>query len=89
EGDWVIIESPRGEIRQRAKLFAGMDQRIVSAEHAWWFPENSSASHGWADSNINILTDNSYESCDPAMGATSVRTLLCRIKRDKNQGGNS
>ncbi len=40
EGDWVIIESPRGKVRQRARLFAGMDPRIVSAEHAWWFPEN-------------------------------------------------
>ncbi len=89
EGDWVKIESPRGAIRMRAKLFAGMDERIVSAEHAWWFPENKSPSHGWDESNINILTDNSYDSCDPAMGATSVRTLLCRITRDENQGEHS
>jgi anaerobic selenocysteine-containing dehydrogenase len=83
EGDWVIIESPRGRIRQRAKLFAGMDPRIVSAEHAWWFPERTDPGHGWDESNINILTDNAYESCDPAMGATHVRTLLCRIFAEK------
>ena len=29
EGDWVVIESPRGKVRQRAKLFAGMDPRVV------------------------------------------------------------
>ncbi len=79
EGRWVYIESPRGRIRQRAKFFEGMDPRIVSAEHGWWFPEKESPGHGWAESNINILTDNRYESCDPAMGATPVRTLLCRI----------
>jgi anaerobic selenocysteine-containing dehydrogenase len=79
EGDWVIIESPRGKVRQRAKLFAGMDPRVVSAEHAWWFPEKKDPGHGWDESNINILTDNSYENCDPAMGATHVRSLLCRI----------
>ena len=79
EGDWVIIESPRGKVRQRARLFAGMDPRIVSAEHAWWFPENKDPGHGWDESNINILTSNAYEDCDPAMGATHVRTLLCRI----------
>ena len=79
QGDWVIIESPRGKVRQRAKLFAGMDPRIISAEHGWWFPENKDPGHGWDESNINILTDNAYESCDPAMGATSVRTLLCKI----------
>jgi anaerobic selenocysteine-containing dehydrogenase len=80
EGDWVTIESPRGRVRQRAKLFSGMDPRIISAEHAWWFPEKKDPGHGWDESNINMLTDNSYEACDPAMGATHVRTLLCRIR---------
>jgi anaerobic selenocysteine-containing dehydrogenase len=79
EGDWVVIESPRGKVRQRAQLFEGMDPRIVAAQHAWWFPEKRDPGHGWDESNINILTDNAYETCDPAMGATSVRTLLCRI----------
>jgi anaerobic selenocysteine-containing dehydrogenase len=79
DGDWVIIESPRGKIRQRAKLFAGMDPRVISAEHGWWFPELKDPGHGWEASNINILTDNAYASCDPAMGATHVRTLLCNI----------
>ena len=80
EGDWVVIESPRGRVRQRAQFFEGMDPGIVAAQHAWWFPEKTDPDHGWAESNINMLTDNSYDSCDPAMGATSVRTLLCRIK---------
>ncbi len=90
EGDWVIIESPRGKVRQRARFFAGMDPRIVSAEHAWWFPENKDPGHGWDESNINILTSNAYEDCDPAMGATHVRTLLCRISPEESKGrGNS
>ena len=84
QGDWVIIESPRGKARQRAKLFAGMDPQIISAEHGWWFPENKDAGHGWDASNINLLTDNAYESCDPAMGAASVRTLLCKIYPEKD-----
>jgi anaerobic selenocysteine-containing dehydrogenase len=79
DGDWVVIESPRGRVRQRARLFSGIDPRVVAAQHAWWFPERQDPGHGWEESNINILTDNSYETCDPAMGATSVRTLLCKI----------
>lgn len=86
EGDWVIIESLRGQIRQRAKLFAGIDKRVVSAEHGWWFPEKEAPGHGWDESNINILTDNAYETCDPIMGATSVRTLLCRIYPESRRG---
>ena len=84
EGDWVTIESPRGRVRQRAKLFSGMDPRIISAEHAWWFPEKKDPGHGWDESNINMLTDNSYDACDPAMGATHVRTLLCRIRPEEH-----
>jgi anaerobic selenocysteine-containing dehydrogenase len=89
QGDWVVIESPRGKVRQRAKLFAGMDPGIVAAQHAWWFPEKKDPGHGWDESNINILTDNAYESCDPAMGATHVRTLLCKIYPEKKDGGDS
>jgi len=89
EGNWVIIESPRGKVRQRAKLFAGIDPRVVSAEHAWWFPEKRDPGHGWDESNINILTDNSYENCDPAMGATHIRTLLCKITPEKREGDRS
>ncbi|MFP4087387.1 MAG: molybdopterin-dependent oxidoreductase [Desulfobacteraceae bacterium] len=89
DGDWVVIESPRGRVRQRAKLFSGMDPRIVSAQHAWWFPEQKDPDHGWEASNINLLTDNAYTSCDPAMGATHVRTLLCRIYPDTTPGGDA
>jgi anaerobic selenocysteine-containing dehydrogenase len=83
EGDWVIMESPRGKVRHRARLFEGLDRRVIAAQHAWWFPENKTPLHGWEESNINVLTDNSYASCDPAMGATSVRTLLCKIYPEK------
>ena len=87
QGDWVTIESPRGKVRQRAKLFAGMDPRIVFAEHGWWFPEYEDSTRGWQESNVNMLTDNSYENCDPAMGGTAVRTLLCRIAPEVPEGG--
>jgi anaerobic selenocysteine-containing dehydrogenase len=80
DGDWVIIASLRGKVRQRAKLFEGMHPRIVSAEHGWWFPEDQDFERSWQASNINILTTNAYEDCDPAMGATHVRTLLCSIR---------
>ena len=88
DGDWVCIESPRGKVKQRAKFFAGMDPRVVSAEHGWWFPEKKIPGQGWDESNINILTDNASDTCDPARGATSVRTLLGKIY-SANRGGGS
>jgi len=79
EGDWVWIESPRGRVKERAKLNDGIDPRVIVAEHGWWFPEIKDPGHGWEISNINILTENSHESMDPVMGATNLRALLCNI----------
>ena len=84
EGDWIIIESQRGKVRQRAKFFEGMDPRIVSAEHAWWFPEKPAPEHGCFDSNINaVLTlDPPY---DPVVGNVQCRAILCRVEKAEPQ----
>ncbi|GAB6061345.1 molybdopterin-containing oxidoreductase family protein [Deferrisoma palaeochoriense] len=87
EGQWVEISSPRGRCRQRAKITAAVPPHVVAAQHAWWFPEEGDPGHGWDRANVNLLTDNRYEACDPAMGATPVRTLLCRIAPVPEEGG--
>ena len=79
DGQWVYIESPRGRIKMRAKLFDGIDPRVIPAEHGWWFPEIKTPDHGWDISSANILTDNAFETCDPNMGSTNVRVCLCNI----------
>jgi anaerobic selenocysteine-containing dehydrogenase len=79
DGQWMYIESPRGRIKQRAKLNDGLDPRVVAAEHGWWFPEIKTPDHGWDISNANILTDNAFETCDPNMGSTNLRVCLCNI----------
>jgi anaerobic selenocysteine-containing dehydrogenase len=79
DGQWMYIESPRGRIKQRAKLYDGIDPRVVTAEHGWWYPEIKTPDHGWDISNANILTDNAFETCDPNMGSTNLRVCLCNI----------
>jgi len=83
DGEWIFIESPRGRIRQRAKLTLGIAPGVVAAEHGWWFPEVTTPDHGWDRANINILTDNDPAGYDAAMGATNLRVLLCRIYPDR------
>jgi ferredoxin len=78
DGGWTWIESPRGRIRMRARLHPGIDPRVVALPHAWWFPERGGPEYGWREANGNILTDGSGP-CDPAVGAVSVRSLLCRV----------
>ncbi len=85
EGDWVYLESPRGRVRQRAKLNDGIDPRVVVAEHGWWYPEIKDPGHGWDVSNINILTENDPKTMDPVMASTNLRALLCHISRCDDQ----
>lgn len=80
DGDWVSISSPRGNVLQKAVITNRVPENVVAADHGWWFPEKTD-NLGWDQSNINILTDNSYKSCDPAMGSTSLRTLLCNVEK--------
>jgi anaerobic selenocysteine-containing dehydrogenase len=79
DGDWIYIESPRGRVKQQARLTTGIDSRVVAAEHGWWFPEVETPDHGWKESNINILTDNDPAGYDSPMGATNLRVLMCKI----------
>ncbi|MBI3044514.1 MAG: molybdopterin-dependent oxidoreductase [Betaproteobacteria bacterium] len=78
DGDWMWIETRRGRIRQKAKLSEGIDPRVISAEHGWWFPEEPGPEYGIWKSNVNVLTDNGPP-YDPQMGTYQLRGLLCRV----------
>jgi anaerobic selenocysteine-containing dehydrogenase len=77
-GEWMWIETRRGRMRQRAKFTAGIDPRVIAAQHGWWFPEEPAPDYGVWKSNVNLLTDN-QPPYDPAMGTYQLRALLCRV----------
>lgn len=79
DGDWVWIETPRGKIRQKAKLTEGISPGVVNADHHWWFPEKPTPDHGAFDSNTNVITD--VDHCDPIIGSSTLRGLLCKVYR--------
>ncbi len=80
DGDWTYIETPRGRIKQKAKITSGIHPRVIHAEHGWWFPETKNPNHGWNESNVDILTENKPP-LDPYMGSTNLRVLLCKVYR--------
>ena len=82
DGDWVFIETPRGRIKQKAKLTVGIHPKVVHAQHAWWYPEKEVPGYGWSESNANILTD-SNPPFDPCIGASNLAVLLCKIYKAK------
>ncbi len=82
DGDWVWIESPRGKIRQKCRLFDGIDPRVVHVEHGWWFPEEDGAErslHGVWKSNCNVLTDDDPAICNSISGGWPLRGFLCKV----------
>lgn len=81
EGDWVFIETKRGRIKQKATLTTSVDRRVVGADYAWWFPEKGVTDlYDWAESNINILTDN-RPPFNPEIGSTNLRSIHCKVYR--------
>lgn len=82
EGDWVWIESPRGRCKQRVKLFDGMDERVIHAEHGWWYPEQEGAEpnlYGVFESNINCLTSDEPPFLDIGFGGCNLRGFLAKV----------
>jgi anaerobic selenocysteine-containing dehydrogenase len=81
DGEWVFIETKRGRIKQRAKVSACVDPRIIVIDHAWWFPEKGAQElFGWAESNYNVLT-NDTPPFNEELGSFSIRGLACKIYR--------
>jgi anaerobic selenocysteine-containing dehydrogenase len=39
DGDWMWIESPRGRIKQKARLYPGVDPRVVMGTANCYYPE--------------------------------------------------
>lgn len=82
DGDWVWIETPRGRIRQRAKLEWGLKRGTVIAQPSWWYPELPAEepwSQGIFECGGNVLTDDSLESLDEKGGQWIARGLLCKV----------
>lgn len=73
DGNWVVVESPRGKIRVKARLTLGVHPKVVMVAHGWGQPYAS----GQPD---NILTDD-VPRC-PISAATGNRSFLCRIYRE-------
>ena len=67
DGEKVAVETKRGKIELKAKVSEDILPGIVCIPH------------GWAEANVNLLTDDS--SADPTIGYPALKSLLCRIRK--------
>jgi anaerobic selenocysteine-containing dehydrogenase len=86
DGDQVWIETPRGKIRQKAKITEKVHPTMVHVQHGWWFPEKpgeDSELHGLWDSNANVLCPDDPEYCSREIGGWPLTALQCKIYKAK------
>jgi anaerobic selenocysteine-containing dehydrogenase len=81
-GDWVLISTPNGAVRARAKLNAGLDPGVVCAQHGWWqgcdeldLPPSDPFENGGVNLNLVLRQTPS----DPVSGSSPLRASLCDV----------
>ncbi len=67
DGDWVMVETVRGRIDIQASVTEAIHPGVVGILH------------GWAEANVNLLTD--HAACDPIVASPPLRAALCRVSK--------
>ncbi len=82
DGDWVLMETPSGRIRLKAKLEENIHPQVVCTQHGWWqgckaldLPAYDPFSEEGA--NVNLLVPN--ELADPITGSVPHKSYVCNI----------
>jgi anaerobic selenocysteine-containing dehydrogenase len=80
---WMIVESPRGAIKVRARVTANIVPGVVCCQHGWWqacqelnLPGYNPYDADGANPSTLIGTD----LADPISGSLPHRSYLCRIR---------
>ncbi len=68
DGDLIVVESNRGEIKVKARVTQDILDGVVSITHGW--PR---------EANVNLLTD--VHCREPIMGYPQMKSQLCSIRK--------
>jgi anaerobic selenocysteine-containing dehydrogenase len=68
DGDWMIVETQKGQISLKALTTEDLMPGLVSILHGWQ-----------GKANQNVLTE--LEPRDPVTGYPELRALACRIRK--------
>ncbi len=84
DGEWVIMETPQGAIRLKARLNESLAPEVVCTQHGWWqgctalgLPAYDPFSD--AGANVNLLVANDLH--DPITGCVPHKSNLCNIRK--------
>lgn len=85
DGDWVVVSTPAGQARLKAKFNDSLHPRVLVADYGWWqacedLGQPAYATSGPSSSSFNSLV--SADRADPLSGSVPHRSLACGIKLD-------
>jgi anaerobic selenocysteine-containing dehydrogenase len=80
---WMVVESPRGSIRAKARVTDAIGPGIVCCQHGWWqeckeLELPGYDSYGAASANPSLLIG--ADIADPISGSLPHRSFLCRVR---------
>ena len=81
--EWMIVESPRGAIKVKARVTPNIVPGIVCCQHGWWqaCKELELPGHDPYDSSgANPATLIGADLADPVSGSLPHRSYLCRVR---------
>jgi anaerobic selenocysteine-containing dehydrogenase len=80
DDDIVIIETPKGFIHHKAKLFNGIRPDTVNGVYGWWMPEKETEQEGYLNTNVNFLCS-FYPPYDPVIGINCIQGVMCQVRK--------
>jgi anaerobic selenocysteine-containing dehydrogenase len=81
--DWVVIETPKGSVRARAKLDPKLEPNVVCGQHGWWQAADALGLGGFppygpSSANLNLVLPQTPS--DPISGTSPLRSSLCDLR---------
>ena len=81
--EWMIVESPRGAIKVKARVTTNIVPGVVCCQHGWWQDCKEMELPGYDpyhSSGANAGTLIGTDLADPVSGSLPHRSYLCRVK---------
>ena len=80
DGDMVVIETPKGSVHHKAKIFEDIRADTVNGVYGWWMPEKETEENGYLNTNINFLCS-FYPPYDPEIGINCIQGVMCQVRK--------
>lgn len=81
--DWILVETPKGAIKVRARVTERVLSGVVCCQHGWWQECKDLKLPGYdpfADKGANPSVLIGSEFSDPVSGSLPHRSYLCRVR---------